>query len=346
MMLPLAWLALPIAAGIAPGGQEGAERLEWFIARLTAPGEVRDTRSSGAGRADFDVGTTALAVLLHASRARVAPEVMRATDWVLAQQDPATGVIGVLGHESARLQHALATLAVCDVLYFLSRGDGEAPAGVREAATRAVEAIVSARNVDGGWGEAAAAPSNAFLTGWMLYALVAARDAGLAVDTEVLAGGLAWLARRTDPETGRVAYGEAGTRDPLGVGATEIMTAQALLLRILIASPPKDDPLTARQADRLAAAAPAMDDASFRADPTYWLFGSLALYRVGGRHWRAWSRAMKGTVLVASERPVDDPEGGKPRGVLGPAAGRVGEAALTYLATEVYFRYAAFAGAR
>lgn len=354
----LALLLLVAPGQVSCGGRAAAQESEnWFLehqepdGRWDADGflahDPPDERTGGAGRADWDVGATALATFLMASQQLEMAGVRLGVEWLLAQQDPATGLIGDSGGAAFRLQHALATLALCDALYFESRSESDVDTGVaRSGARRAARAVERLQGADGGWSARADVAADAFLTGWMLHALVAARDAGIDVDAAVLAGGLAWLARHTDPVSGRIAFGAEGAPDPFAVAETEMITAQALLLRLLIDRPEKGDALVALQAARLVDALPAAEGRSFRADPAYWLLGGLAAYQLGGRTWKSWSGALKRALLGSGRTRRKVPAWGAPRGAFGPVAGRVGDAALTYLVTELYFRYAAFAGAR
>ena len=81
----------------------------------------------------------------------------------------------------------------------------------------------------------------------------------------------------------------------------------------------------------------------------HWLFGTLALYRVGGPAWKAWSENLRGAVVgtqrtdgaVCCARGSWDP--------VGPASGRfgrVGATALRTLCLEIYYRYDAGLGWR
>lgn len=74
-----------------------------------------------------------------------------------------------------------------------ARPDLEAP--LRQEVSTAVQKLINAQNIDGGWGWWPADASNAFLTGYAVLGLTEAERAGFAVPDERLARAQRWLTR-------------------------------------------------------------------------------------------------------------------------------------------------------
>jgi hypothetical protein len=131
------------------------------------------------------------------------------------------------------------------------------------------------------------------------------------------------------------------------------MTAIGLLCRILIEKK-ADDPLHAKQADRIAADPPvwALADKDRPVDFYYWYYGTLALHQLDGParpRWKKWNEAMT-TALVASQAVKKDGcrDGSWDPAVdrWGFAGGRVYATAMNVLTLEVYYRYERVLGKR
>ena len=72
----------------------------------------------------------------------------------------------------------------------------------------------------------------------------------------------------------------------------------------------------------------------------YWYYGTLAMFQMGGTHWRAWNKSMK-SALVNHQRGSGDEKGSwDPIGAWGFAGGRVYSTAINVLSLEIYYRYA------
>jgi hypothetical protein len=76
-------------------------------------------------------------------------------------------------------------------------------------------------------------------------------------------------------------------------------------------------------------------------DMYYWYWGSLALFQVGGTHWRKWNDAMVGTVVKHQHAAGSGSRTGSwdPIDPWGPDGGRVYSTALMTMCLEVYYRY-------
>ncbi|MDP6940272.1 MAG: terpene cyclase/mutase family protein, partial [Planctomycetota bacterium] len=197
----------------------------------------------GAGQPEFDVGVTALALLAFLESGETTESqvyegvVAKARDWLLGQQDRATGLIGEKVGHSYLYCHGIATQALCKVMR--STDD----LSLKEPCERAVGFIAWARNEGAGWRYESPpdGTNDTSVTGWMLFALYAAKEAGISVPEDAIEGGLIWIDHVTNKETGRVGYNTVGSpssrmldvNDQYPTDKTECMTAIGLHCRLL-----------------------------------------------------------------------------------------------------------------
>jgi len=318
-------------------------------------GKIGASRCDGAGHATHDVGLTGLALLAFLGHGNTTSggsyrdTVVRAVLWLRKQQDPDTGLFGGdVGHDFL-YDHALATLAICETYYY-----SQSPL-LRNCAQSAVNLIQRARNPYGAWryDMPPIGDSDTSVTGWMIFALVAAKDAGLVVDQGALDGGLAWIDEVTEPATGRVGYAQFGSlssRTPANEHYPrekgEAMTAVGLLCRTFVGQKPADTPIMDRHAELLARTLPVWDPDGHGCDMYYWYYGSYALFQLGGAQWKKWERAMQGAVIDSQRKDGDAAGSWDPVGPWGHAGGRVYSTALMTLCLEVRYRYGRVLGAR
>jgi len=340
----LAWLASHQA-------EDGRWDCDGFSSRCAAEGEP----CSGGGSATHDVGVTGLALLAFLgegntqSEGRYRDTVARGLAWLVEEQDDG-GLIGPRASHDFLYDHAIASLALCEA-YALSRSPR-----LRGPAQAAIGLILRARNPYGAWRYdlPPAGDSDTSVTGWMVFALASAQEAGLVGDYRAaFEGALSFLDEVSDPVSGRVGYsalGEPSARTranehyPTDCG--EAMTAVGLLCRIFLGETPASQPLLARHAERLAARPPVWDPAAFSADLYYWYYATYALWQMGKPWWPAWEKALK-TAVVDSQRRDGDARGSwDPSDAWGFSGGRVYATAVMTLSLEVYFRYGRLLGTR
>jgi hypothetical protein len=307
------------------------------------------------GQPTHDVGLTGLALLAFLGEGSTTSSgdfrevVTRGIVWLRAQQDPDTGLIGErMGHDYL-YDHALATLAICENYYFT-----RSPL-LKPTAQRAVDFIQRARNPYGAWRYDAPpiGDNDTSVTGWMLFALAAAKDADLVVDPAALDGGLAWLDEATDPATGRVGYatmGSLSSRTPANEHYPrekgEALTAVGLLCRIFLGQTVAEQPVMAKHAELLRRRPPEWDPEGRGCDMYYWYYGTYAAFQMGGSLWRTWQRALEPTLLGSQRRDGHARGSWDPVGPWGHAGGRVYSTALMSLCLEVDFRYSRVLGGR
>jgi hypothetical protein len=308
----------------------------------------------GPGNAVNDVGVTGLALLAflgagHTMRHGEHRQVVRdAVKWLREQQGE-DGLFGTQASHGHAYSQAIATLAMCEA-YGLSN----VPA-LKAPAQRAVDYIQNARNPYGVWryypkdGD-----SDTSVTGWMVLALVSAKDFKLVVDDDALRSALLWFDSVTDPVTGRAGYtrrGEGSSRiqhllPKFPSNKSECMTAVALLCRIFLGQKPADTPVIDAAADTILKVPPVWNPGDGSIDMCYWYYASFAMFQIGGRRWDAWNKKMTDAV-VRSQRDDGNFKGSwDPVDPWGEEGGRVYSTAIMTLCLEVYFRYARVLGGR
>ena len=211
----------------------------------------------GPGSSMHDVGLTGLALLAflgdghhHNRRTRYQRTVRRGIEWLIANQvnDGAdAGLIGKRLSNTFLYDHALASLALTEA-FLLSQQEQ-----LRAPSQRAVNYILRARNLRGGWRYAVPpnGESDSSVSGWMVFVLKTAQDAGLVIDPTAYLDSTALFDELTDPNSGRCGYRRRGgaparpeNLDRLyPAEQTESLTAVALLCRLFMGERPDDNPV-------------------------------------------------------------------------------------------------------
>ena len=350
--------------GTSPPVREG---LEWLAAHQAPDGSwsaasfsnrcgaLGATICDGAGSPVHDVGVSALALLAFLGDGHTTflpgphrETVARGINWLRAQQDPDSGLIGTRGSLEFLYDHVLATLALSEAYGF-----SKSPI-LRAPCQRAVDYIQRARNPYGAWryevpgnGE-----SDTSVTGWVVFALQTAADSSLRVDPAALQGALSFLDEVTgaDGRTGYTQVGQGSSRVP-GVNdhypreANETLTAVSLLCRIFLGQDPAHEPLLLQQAELLGKALPGWDPEGLTNDLYGWYYGTYSLFQLSGhprgkRLWSAWSAALESALAETRRRDGDARGSWDPVGPWGHSGGRVYSTALAVLTLEVRYRYA------
>lgn len=313
----------------AAGAATLADALEW-LARHQAEsgvwspdgfvqccGKVGEGRCDGLGGPENRVGLSGLVLLAfleHGSAPGAGPYgecVARGVGWLLARQDPKSGLIGGEGYAFI-YNHAIATAA-------LSEACRAAPsAELRNALELAVKFIAGARNAHGAWRYTAhpSGENDTSVTGWMVECLMRARACGVAVDRKMFEGALTWLEEATDSATGRVGYDACGTpssrvtrvNDQFIETRGESMTAVTLWCRYLMGHTSADTPVLAKHVELLKRSRPRWDTDTWNKDGTdlyYWRAGALALHAAGGGEWSAWRSTLVAELVRHQRRDGD-----------------------------------------
>ncbi|MBL8844049.1 MAG: terpene cyclase/mutase family protein [Planctomycetes bacterium] len=316
----------------------------------------RDNLCDGKGAALNDVGCTGLALLAFLGMGAT-PErghdrevVRNGVRWLVAAQDRDDGCLGAKGGQHFLYGHAIGTLALVEAWH-----SSRMPA-LKGPAQQALDFISRSRNPYAAWRYAVPpdGDNDVSVTGWMLFALYAGREAGLTVDDGALRDGLAYVRSMTDPATGRTGYHEKGSFSAREADAmerwpaeqSEAMTACALLLDSFDGV----DPASAAQKSRvdlLLARRPAWDEARGSIDFYYWYYGTYAMWQVGGDAWKRWEHGLGDTLLAHQRQDGDETGSWDPQvDPWGRQGGRIYSTAMNVLCLEVFYRYAKLFGTR
>ncbi len=316
-----------------------------------------DTRKSpackGQGTSQYDVGVSGLAILAflgggNTHRNGLFKEtVKKGLEWLVSQQR-VDGLIGKTGVESWIYNHAIATQALCEA-YALTRDPK-----FKKPCEKAVEFILKAQNKDLGWKyKPQGGRNDSSVTGWMVLALLAAKNAGFKVPDSAFKGALGWFDRMTST-AGKVGYMRPGDNGTLVLkpGAKiqspddhywakqPVMTGVSVFCRILLGQK-RDEKNITKGVDILMANLPEWNKPKKnKVDSYYWFFGTYAMFQYGGVKWYEWNMAMK-KALLDTQRVGGCADGSwDPVGKWGMVGGRVYATAINCLTLEVYYRYA------
>ncbi len=174
--------------------------LTYLAATQTAQGNWQDNYGAQPGV----VGICALAFLASGEDPNFGPyrtNVRRAAEFIVSQQDPATGYIG-----NSMYNHGFATLALAELYGHLREPD------LSEPLRRAVDLILKSQeqNPSGAWRYSPVAKdADTTVSGAQMVALFAARNAGLEVPDKAFENGLAFF-RKCIEASGAVGYTNAG----------------------------------------------------------------------------------------------------------------------------------------
>ncbi len=320
-----------------------------------------DPAIDGAGKAQYDVGVTGLALLAFLGAGyshRDGPfqaVVGNGLKWLRNQQDP-EGCIGARATGHHVYGHAIAALAMVEA-YALTGSTM-----LKNPAQKSLDYIALTRNPYFAWRYGVKPGDNdTSVTGWMMMALKSAklvnaadvarnRAPSLEIDEDAFDGIRAWIDKMTDPESGRVGYQQRGSGparstdlvDRFPAEKSEAMTAVGVLARVFFGENPKSSVAIQNGAKLCAALPPVWKPAEGAVDMYYWYYATLAMYQVGGDPWKRWDAAMK-PAMVDSQRMDGDYcrykgswDAVDPWGQDG---GRVYATAVMAMCLEVYYRY-------
>ncbi len=322
------------------------------------------------GYEDYQIGVTALATLAllgygaAPARTRVvkdevlgstpdlAESVSRALRW-LRQVQASDGAIAQAANAKQMYGHAIATGALVEG-YALC-GDPQ----LRDAAQKAVDWLVRARNPGQGWryrqrdGE-----TDTSVTGWCLFALYLARLTGLTVPDDAFTEPRDFLARVTTAQfqSGYTRIEDAGIKVVVQGKNDEYanhptLSAIAFLARHLIDG--NRLPAAYRQgtAKLLAADPPQWDPAKKTIDYYYWYHATEALHQAAGtasESWRSWQKSLVSSLTLGQGRNKKacmhgswSADTSKGYGRWAFEGGRVYATAIALLALEAPIRFAA-----
>ena len=321
--------------------------------------------TDGRGFTGYDPGVTALALWAFVSaghthtggNAKYRPTVLAAKSYLVGQQtkseEPKTN--GFLGHttaEEAIYNHAIATVALGELLYKSKDPDPE----FRACVERAVAYCLEARNDGYAWKyDFRSGKNDTSVTGWMVRAIVVgekcAKRKFITIDpakvAEAKKGAVSWLNRVTSAKSGITGYQSPGdpgaslraaypepypySKDP------SAMTAAAVACHLACGADRGDTALQ-QSASYLVRELPewklAKGKRQSKVNLYYWYYGTHALEQFGGKPWKAWRSAIK-QALVPSQCVGGCEDGSwDPIGEWGAAGGRVYSTAMSVIVLE------------
>lgn len=311
--------------------------------------QCKKGKCSGPGFEGYDVGVTALAVLAFAGvgttpwHGKYRKTVRKGVEWLISQQGP-DGAIGHTEVEGWMYNHAIATMALCEIRAMV----GGHAHSLRRPTDKAVAFCLGAQNPGMGWRyEPLSGDNDASVTGWFVLALKAARMADMRVPKEHFLWARAFIDRVTDKGYGAgyrssdraSSYLKAqdGKYDSLPT-----MTAVAVLCRRLTGQSAKS-PEIREGTEILLESLP--DPAERSVNHYYWYYGTYALFQAtrGPRdvRWKRWRKALMKALIPTqrAEAGKDDFGSWDPVGEWGIAGGRVYSTAINLLTLEANFRY-------
>lgn len=326
--------------------------------------------STSPGSPSNDVGLTGLALLAFlgnnhtTQRGEYRKQVSDGINWLTSVQDKSSGLYGEEVGNATLYNHAIATMAVGEAQYMV-----RSPTRARQL-QKGASLILNAQNPYNAWRYTLDpnGDNDSSITGWMVFALKTADEAGAKIPKDTFRGALDFFDTMTDKSTGRTGYAMGDGGGPGGRPSrvkiylerfppehSEALTAVALLCQEFLTDTSKvrrwSDhdryELMKKQADLIAACPPVWDEEGGTCDMYYWYYATFAMNQWGGSHWKSWKKAIESAVLPNQHQGNDNLTGSwDPVGPWGDDGGRVYSTAICTLILEVYYRYAQVLGAR
>jgi hypothetical protein len=316
-----------------------------------------DTICDGTGSPQFDVGTSALALLAFLGagntdkEGRYAKTVKSGLRYLVEIQKP-DGNFGNDQMAQYTYDHIIATLAMVEA-YALTKNHL-----FKQPAVNALNYMYRIRNPGAAWryapfqSEMSVHPNDTSVTGWAILAMTLAHEYGLPFDATALEDSMLFLEEMTDPSTGATGYFERGGGPARAVGAneqwppaqSESMTSVAVLCRIF-ADPklerPNNKEMIELGIERISALPPVWsEDLPGRRDFYFWYYGTYAMYQYGKQPWKEWEKTLLPAVAEHQHREGERKGSWDPQvDPWGKEGGRVYSTAILALTLEVFYRY-------
>jgi hypothetical protein len=338
---------------------EGAVNLglDWLARHQEADGSwnALKTEATGACGVNSDPGITGLCLLAflgagHTEKVgQYQDNVRRAVAWIIKEQSP-DGAIGHAGKWRSHHTFRSYNHAICGLALVEAAGMGRI-AETKAAAQKAVDFTIKFQAGEGsdrlGWRYAEkCVEGDMSVTGWYVMQLKSAKVAGIQFDAMSLQGALEFMkSREEDPakvqkvdeyDNGRFRYGYTEK------GQLPNCTAIGVLCQLFCGTKPEECQGAASWLLKVQPPEYRKDlgpgvSGSFPYYYTY--YTTLAMFQIGGEHWKKWNEGMK-KMLVDNQRKDGDFKGSwDPMGV-DTVPGRAYTTALASLSLEVYYRYA------
>ena len=312
-----------------------------------------DDKNDGPGGPLYDVGVTGLALLAFlgagytdrgtAKENQYAKNVRGGLRYLMTNQDD-EGCFGTRASQHFMYNHAIACLAMTEA-YWMTRNPR-----YKKPAQEGLNFIARSRNPYLAWRyEPRGGENDTSVTGWMVMALKSGKFGGLEIDPDAFEGARAWIEKMTDPDFGQVGYNmpggtparPEGLQDKFPPEKSQSMTAVGMLTRIFLGEDPRTSKMIRMGADLCLEHPPEWKPETGEIDMYYWYYCTLAMFQVGGTHWKQWNKAMKDAIVKHQHPRGSGSRTGSwdPIGPWGPDGGRVYSTATMVMCLEVYYRY-------
>jgi hypothetical protein len=325
----------------SPGGN-------WSGAGFDA--QCKMNRCDGPGESTYDPGQTGLALLCflgagETHQSGTCRETVKNGLKYLRDVQDSEGCYGPRTSQHFMYNHACAALAMTEAY-------GMTGSRVfKEPAQRGVGFALKAKNPYLAWryNFPPDGDNDTSVTGWMVMVLKSAIMSELEVEKAAIKDAVAWVEKMTEPEFGRTGYQQRGgpparTNEMMAkfpADKSEAMTAAGVLIRIFAGHTTKDDEFILKGADLMVKKLPKWDVDAGTIDFYYWYYATLAMFQVGGEHWKKWNDAMTTAIIKSQRMEPDRCERGSwdPIDCWSPEGGRIYATTLNCLCMEVYYRY-------
>ncbi len=305
--------ALRLERGPLRGGPAVRLALQWLAAHQDPDGkwdcdnfmrhDPAGDRCDGAGQPLYDEGVTALAALAFLRAQGDGPEVRKALDFLIRNQDT-DGRFGTVRTSHSIYNSAIATWALCEGF------ERTREKRYGEAAQQGLGFLEAARNPHLGWRYGVRTGDNdTSVTACCVLAVAAGKRAGLRVEEGAFDGARAWFDKMTDPGSGQVGYNVRGgmpARPEAMIAAfpserSQSITAAAVSARLAMGEDPAS-PIVRKGVD-LCLRLPPVWNTDGSIDMYYWLHATEAMAVVGGATFAAW-RAKLEEALLRNQHPL------------------------------------------
>jgi HEAT repeat protein len=316
----------------------------------------------GARLGGWDIGMTGISLLAfygagyRPNQGPYKDTVLRAQVYTAARQGP-DGDFGGQEDLIGGYTRPIATIALAEAY-----GTSQDPEYV-ERARRSVAHIIRIQYDDAGWRYRLGGqfPGDTSVTGWNAWAIATAKKFGIPVDAMGLEGSNTLIEMfsspvtqdeefyNTDPryffEVGRGQEFEHFTGYNAREASRPPMTAIGLIVRIFMGRQ-RSHPYCIGAANRLLQSIPEYDGKTIKYTAGaeypayYWYYASLAMYQMGGRFWRQWSKPLLTEGIPNMQVQGDEcAHGSWDSGNLDSIGGRVYTTAMCVLTLETFYRY-------
>lgn len=288
-------------------------------------------RCDGKGKIKSDSAGTSLVLLpfLGAGQTQLVGRykgvVSHGLRWLTDRQKPDGDLRALSEGNTGMYAHGQATIVLCEA--FAMTGDEQ----LRGPAQRAVDFIVRAQHIGGGWRYEPGQPGDTSVLGWQLMALQSARAAQLDVPEHTLENADHYLNSVSSNSDSRYSYMGGKSSD-------HVMSAEALLCRMYLGWTMQDPGLRLGMEQLADEHPPDERDGNIY----YWYYATQAMHHAGGSLWHRWNRHMREILVRTQEQRGHlagswTPRENQNHDVTG---GRLYATALATCILEVYYRHA------